>query len=161
MEIFSFSGRHWPVESSSSNDPLTWPLLAVGTGRCDMRNESPHRSPSIFEVIYKTSKPLTIPYYSILFQLFQKITTFSEDLRLWQLVQPKKRSPFCGARGAPSPFCGSRWTHCAPSNSPVGATTCFLQCLIASPISIDQVLQVGFKCFKISSKLQISIPIQL
>ena len=28
-----------------------------------------------------------------------------------------------------------------------------------SPISIDQVLQVGFKCFKISSKLQISIPI--
>ena len=72
-----------------------------------MRNESPHRSPSIFEVIYKTSKPLTIPYYSILFHTIPTISEnhhFSEDLRLWQLVQPKKRSPFCGARGAPSPF---------------------------------------------------------
>lgn len=39
---------------------------------------------------------------------------------------------------APSPFCGSRWTHCAPSNSPHGATV--------SRISIDQVLK---KCFRL------------
>ena len=77
----------------------------------------------------------------------------------------KKRSPFCGARGAPSPFCGSRWTHCAPSNSPVGATTCFLQCLrVCLPYQLT-------KCFRLASSaskflqnskfLSLSIPIQI
>ena len=159
MEIFSFSGRHWPVESSSSNDPLTWPLMAVGTGRCDMRNESPHRSPSIFEVIYKISKPPTIPYHAI---LFHTIHHFSEDLRLWQLVQPKKRSPFCGGRRV-------RLRLFAEAGGPIVLHRILLlgprpvSCSVSACVShiIDQVLQVGFKCFKISSKLQISIPIQL